>query len=47
MLDLKDPSQLPALSEPLFSGVKATLEMFPVMDQADLQKGLQQLSQGG
>lgn len=43
VFDLKDPSQLPALTEELFSQLKATVEMFPVMDQADLQKGLQQL----
>lgn len=43
VFDLQDPSQLPALSEPLFSTLKATIEMFPVMDRQDLQKGLQQL----
>jgi hypothetical protein len=46
VFDLKDPSQLPAISEPLFSKVKATIEMFPVMNQEDLQKGLQQVGQG-
>lgn len=40
------PSQLPAISEPLFSKLKATIEMFPVMNQEDLQKGLQQVGQG-
>jgi hypothetical protein len=44
VFDLQDPSQLPSITEPLFSKVKATVEMFPVMDQEDLQKGLQQLS---
>jgi hypothetical protein len=44
VFDMQDPSQLPAITEPLFSKVKATLEMFPVMNQEDLQKGLQQLS---
>ncbi len=44
VFDLEDPSQLPAISEPLFSMVKATIEMFPVMDQQDLQKGLQQIT---
>ena len=43
VFDLQDPSQLPSLSEPLFSKLNATVEMFPVMDQADLQKGLEQL----
>ena len=46
VFDLQDPSQLPSLSEPLFSKLKATFEMFPVMNQDDLQKGLQQLGGG-
>lgn len=46
VFDLQDRSQLPSLSEPLFSKLKARLEMFPVMDREDLQKGLQQLSGG-
>lgn len=46
VFDLKDPSQLPAISEPLFSKLKATIEIFPVMDQEDLKKGLQQVGQG-
>lgn len=43
VFDLKDPSDLPAITEPLFNRLKATVEMFPVMDRDDLQKGLQQL----
>jgi hypothetical protein len=43
VFDMNDPSQLPALTEPLFGKLKAHIEIFPVMDQADLQKGLQQL----
>ena len=43
VFDLQDPSQLPPITEPLFSTMKATIEMFPVMDQEDLQKGLSQL----
>ena len=45
VFDLKDPSQLPSLTEPLFRMLKATVEMFPVMNQEDLQKGLQQIGQ--
>jgi hypothetical protein len=44
VFDLQDPSQIPSITEPLFSKVKATVEMFPVMNQEDLQKGLQQIS---
>jgi hypothetical protein len=47
VFDLKDPSDLPPITEPLFSNLKATVEMFPVMDRDDLQKGLQQLGQSG
>jgi hypothetical protein len=44
VFDLKDPSQLPPISEPFFSKLKATVRMFPVMNREDLQKGLQQLA---
>ncbi len=43
VFDLKDPSELPPISEPLFNNLGATVEMFPVMDRDDLQKGLQQV----
>jgi hypothetical protein len=46
VFDLKDPSQLPPISEPLFSTMKANIQMFPVMDRDDLQKGLGQLGGG-
>lgn len=45
VFDLQDPSDLPRLTEPLFSMAKATIEMFPVMDRDDLEKGLQKLGQ--
>ncbi len=43
VFDLQSPSQLPPITEPLFRTMKATIEMFPVMDQEDLQKGLGQI----
>jgi hypothetical protein len=46
VFDLQDPSQLPSLTEPLFSKMKANIQMFPVMDREDLQKGLGQLGGG-
>ncbi len=46
VFDLEDPSQIPAISEPLFSKMKANVKMFPVMDRDDLQKGLGQLGGG-
>jgi hypothetical protein len=46
VFDLEDPSQLPSISEPLFSKLKANIQMFPVMDREDLQKGLGQLGEG-
>ncbi len=44
VFDLEDPSQIPAISEPLFSKMKANVKLFPVMDREDLQKGLQQIA---
>ena len=46
VFDLQDPSELPPISEPLFSTLKANIQMFPVMDREDLQKGLGQLGGG-
>ena len=43
VFDLQDPSQLPSISEPLFSKLKANIQVFPVMNQEDLQKGLAEL----
>ena len=45
VFDLKDPADLPSISEPLVSKLKATIEIFPVVEREDLQKGLQQLGQ--
>jgi hypothetical protein len=46
VFDLEDPSQLPSITEPLFRAMKANIQMFPVMDRDDLQKGLGQLGGG-
>ena len=46
VFDLQDPSQLPPISEPLFSKLKANIQMFPVMDREDLQSGLGQVGGG-
>ncbi len=43
VFDLEDPSLLPPISEPLFRNFKATVDVFPVMDRGDLEKGLQQV----
>ncbi|MGE5500133.1 MAG: hypothetical protein ACM3Q2_18830 [Syntrophothermus sp.] len=40
--DLKDSSQLPWISETLFSELNAEVYITPVMNQEDLSKGLQQ-----
>ena len=44
VFDLEDPSQLPSITEPLFSKLNATVEMMPVMNRSDLQKGLSQIA---
>ncbi len=43
VFDLKDPSDIPVISEPLFQIFEARLTFSPVMDGEDLQKGLSQL----
>jgi hypothetical protein len=43
VFDMSDPSQLPAISEPLFSEFHARVEIFPVMDRDDLERGLSSL----
>ena len=40
VFDLADPSQIPAIAEPLFMGLNAEVEFTPVMNLDDLQKGL-------
>ena len=44
VFDLKDPSQIPVVCEPLFMGLDANIELLPVMNAQDLQAGLGQLS---
>jgi Domain of unknown function (DUF3303) len=43
IFEMDDPSQLPAISEPLFSEFGAHVEVFPVMDRNDLERGLSAL----
>ena len=38
--DMKDSSELPAIAEPLFTGVNAEIEVIPAMNADDLKKGL-------
>lgn len=44
VFDLADPSQIPAIAEPLFMGLKAEVEFTPVMNLDDMQKGLTQVA---
>lgn len=37
-LDLKDPSKIPAVAEPLFLAFNASVEIIPVMKLEDLRK---------
>ncbi|MBS0027813.1 hypothetical protein ACTJJ0_04045 [Chitinophaga sp. 22321] len=43
VFDLKDPSEIPGISEPFFMSLNAKVEFSPVMNAEDLQKGLQSL----
>ncbi|MBK3646162.1 MULTISPECIES: hypothetical protein [Streptomyces] len=41
--DLQDSSQMPSVGEPFFLDLGAEIELTPVMNGEDLQKGLSQL----
>ncbi len=43
VFDMADPSQLPAISEPLFQIGRARVTLSPCMNLDDVQKGLSQL----
>lgn len=47
VFDLKDASDLPAVSEPWFSAVNASIEMMPCMNLDDLTAGLQKRASNG
>ena len=40
VFDMASLDQIPALAEPLFQGLGATVEFMPVMSQAELESGL-------
>jgi hypothetical protein len=43
VFDLHDTSHMPELAEPFFMGMKAKIDMAPVMNADDLQEGLARL----
>jgi hypothetical protein len=44
VLEMSDTSDMPPFAEPFFTQLNAEVNISPVMDAADLQKGLSQLS---
>jgi hypothetical protein len=44
VFDLKDPSDIPAIAEPFFMGVNASIDMTPVMTPQDVQVGIEKAS---
>ncbi len=43
--DMKDPSEMPVIAEPLFAALGARLTWQPVMSREDLMAGLQKAAQ--
>ncbi|MFD5627045.1 MULTISPECIES: hypothetical protein [unclassified Streptomyces] len=43
VLDMKDSSEIPALGEPFLTEFNAEIEITPIMNGEDLQRGLSQL----
>lgn len=43
IFDLKDPTDIPSIAEPFFMNMNAKVDMYPVMNAEDLQKGLGKL----
>jgi hypothetical protein len=43
VFDMQESSQMPPSLEPFFTDLNAEIEIFPVMNSDDLQKGLSQL----
>ena len=41
--DLEDPSDIPAVTEPFFQKMNASVELMPVMNLEDLQAGMAKL----
>ena len=44
VFDLKDPSQIPVLAEPLFMELNAKVQFIPIMNIDELKGGLEQLA---
>jgi hypothetical protein len=40
IIDIKDPSEIPPIVEPVFEKLNAAIELLPVMNADDLRKGL-------
>lgn len=44
VFDLQETAEIPAIAEPLFTGLDAEIDFRPVMSAQDLQKGLSGLA---
>ena len=44
VFDMKDSSDIPAVTEPFFQNANASVELLPVMNQDDLRAGMAKLS---
>jgi hypothetical protein len=46
VFDLEDPSQIPQLAEPFFTGLNADVSFSPVMNAEDLKRGIEKANAG-
>lgn len=47
IVEMKEPSEIPAIAEPFFTRLNASVEFIPIMNAEDLKLGLAKFGQKG